>query len=404
MACAVWIFVGADLISPGARGRYSGFQKGNDFVQFYVAGTLAREGHLDALADPAAFRAAQAAYFRAGDEFAYPPVYGPHVALFFAPLASLSYLTAYAVWVAFTLALAMGSVIVLSRLSQHLRPWPIPVVAATLAFAPLGYLVLDGQLSALALASLSLAALALVRNRRLAAGAALGLLGYKLSLFAPALGLCLIAGEWTLAAAALAVASLQLAVVVPAAGFDPLLNYARTMQTYAASPDLLARNAFLMASLRTFWAPLLPSAAAKAAYSRIRARRARIQRGGLATNRFPSGAYWYLQPRYSALFPARLHVRTRDSGTGIRRRHGSPAGGREPDAAVDDVAGLPGSAGGSHGSICTGTTRDRRPVGVARGIRAGTTRSCTRTSTGSGWDGNSDRRPMTRLASRAAAA
>ena len=186
LACAVWLFVGADLISPGQRGRFSGFQKGNDFVQFYVAGALARDQDFGALVDNARFRTAQAPFLPSGSEVSFPPVYGPPVALFFSLFARLPYLAAYTLWVLITLGLTFWSVSLCRRQVPALAAWPWPVAAATAAYPPLGYLVLDGQLSAVALAALALAVAALSRGSRLAAGAAIGLLGYKCRCSCPA--------------------------------------------------------------------------------------------------------------------------------------------------------------------------------------------------------------------------
>ena len=266
LACAVWAFVGADVISPGQRGRFSGAQKGNDFVQFYVAGTLAREGQFHALVDIAAFREAQAPFLAPGTPYFFPPVYGPQLALLFAPVSWLPYLGAYAAWVLLTLGLTFWSLDTLRCLVPALIPWRTQIVVATLAFPPLGYLVLDGQLSALALAAITLAALALARGRNVFAGAALGLLGYKVSLLAPALAVLVLSGEWSMAASALAVVALQLLVPIPLAGVETLYAYVQNTTAYATAPDLLVRNAYLMASFRTFWSALLPAAPATAAY------------------------------------------------------------------------------------------------------------------------------------------
>ena len=191
----------------------------------------------------------------------FPPVYGPPVALFFSLFARLPYLAAYTLWVLITLGLTFWSVAVCRRQVPALAAWPWPVAAATAAYPPLGYLVLDGQLSAVALAALALAVVALSRGSRLAAGAAIGLLGYKVSLFVPMLAVCVAAGEWAMAATAMTVAVLPLLLSAPIVGVDVVAGFLANMQSFARSPDLLARNSYLMASFRTFWSALLPAAA-----------------------------------------------------------------------------------------------------------------------------------------------
>ena len=270
LACAVWTAVGADVLSPGPRGRYSGFQKGNDFVQFYVAGSLARDGDFGALSDADRFREAQAPYFREGDRSRFPPVYGPQVALFFSLFARLPYLAAYATWAALTLALTFWSVSVCRRRVPAVARWRWPTVAATAAYPPLGYLVLDGQLSALALAALALAVVALdtsrrrFKNRRWRSDRTARLQGLALrarrsrSASSPESGRSRRPRRST--------AVLQLAITVPIVGIDVVIGYVHNMWSFARSPDLLTRNAYLMASFRTFWSALLPAPWATAAY------------------------------------------------------------------------------------------------------------------------------------------
>ena len=89
LASALWAAVGADVISPGPLGRYSGFQKGNDFVSFYVSGSLARDGNFASLVDATRFHTAQIPLLPKGDTAFFPPLYGPQLALFFSPIARL---------------------------------------------------------------------------------------------------------------------------------------------------------------------------------------------------------------------------------------------------------------------------------------------------------------------------
>ena len=265
LACALWLAVAVDMISPGPLGRFSRFPKGNDFVQFYVAGSLARAGQFHALGDAGAFRSAQQPLLH-GAQGSFPPVYGPQVALLFAPLASLPYLAALALWSLFSLALFAWTVVVCAERADALKPWPVPVAAIAAAYPPIALLVLDGQISAIGAAALALLVIALSRGSRRLAGAAVGILGYKFSLFVPALAVCVLAGEWTIACSALVVAALQLILAIPIVGLDVVLAFLRNALAFAGSPDLLAKNRFLMASLRTFWGALLPPTAALAAY------------------------------------------------------------------------------------------------------------------------------------------
>jgi hypothetical protein len=267
LAVAVWAAVLADVASPGPLGRFSGFQKGNDFIQFYVAGSLARDGEYAALVDAAGFGRAQAPYLPPGAAVSFPPVYGPQIALFFAPFTWMPYLAAYAAWSAVTIAAIVWAAWICRRMAPALRPWTRPTLAVTAAYPPFAYLVLDGQISAIAVTALTLAGIALERQRRVLAGAALGVLGCKLSLLVPALAVCVIAQQWTLAGTALLVAILQLALAAPVVGMDVVAAYVHNALSFAQQPDLLSRSPYLMASWRTFWASLLPERAAWMLYA-----------------------------------------------------------------------------------------------------------------------------------------
>ena len=267
LAVAVWVTVAADVVSPGPLGRFSNAHKGNDFVQFYVMASLAGAGTYDALVDEAQFRNAQSGYIIAGTDVSYPAVYGPHVALSLVPLAWLEYQHAYALFSAVTLLLVAFSVWVLWRRSRALHGWGRPTAAIAAAFPPLGYLILNGQLSALALAAFSLLAAGLSCRSRVVAGLALGLLGYKYSLLVPALAVCVLAGEWAIATAAVSFVVLQLLAASSFVGLDVVRDFLGNTAAVAGNPDVLVRRPYLMGSLRTFWAGLLPGAPAQLAYA-----------------------------------------------------------------------------------------------------------------------------------------
>jgi len=266
LAALLWSAVALDLVSPGPLGRFSQFPKGNDFVQFYVAGSLAARGAFAALADPGLFADAQRPMLPDAG-LAFPPVYGPQLALFFAPLSRVPYLWAYALWAGLTSVLVAWTVVVCRNRAPSLGRWPVATAAIAAAYPPFPYLILVGQISAVGVASLALGAIALERRSRLGAGAAIGLLGYKASLLVPAVAVCLLGGEPLVAAIAIATAVALLVAVVPLAGAASVHAFVVNTLAYARQPDLLAKNRYLMASLRTFWEMLLPHHAAIAAYA-----------------------------------------------------------------------------------------------------------------------------------------
>jgi len=266
LAALLWTAVAADLLTPGPLGRYSGVQKGNDFAQFYTMASLAASGRFDSLEDDVKFRSAQQPYLAPAARVSYPPLYGPQVAIVLAPLSLIPYLPALALWISITIAGTVWAVRRCWRACPPLLEWWHPVLAVTAAFPPLAYLVLAGQLSALTVVSLALVVSALARGSKLLAGLALGILGYKLSPFVPAVAVCVLAGEGTMALAAVALAVAQVLVVVPLVGIGVVGAFISNTLSAARAPDALGVTPSLVFSLRTLWSQLLSGAAATIAY------------------------------------------------------------------------------------------------------------------------------------------
>lgn len=122
-------------------------------------------------------------------------------------------------------------------------------------------------MSALGAAAIGLALTAFQARSKALAGAAIGLLGYKLSLFVPAIAVCLLAAEWTVVTGALAVAAVQVGIVAPIAGADIIRAFVGNTLAFAQSPDALSRSPYLMASWRPFRFDLLPPTGAWGAYA-----------------------------------------------------------------------------------------------------------------------------------------
>lgn len=172
---------------------------GGDFIAFYAAGMLAREGRPQAAYDMAAITEAekralpQATYALM---YAYPPVFQ----MVLKPLAGLPYVWAYVVWAAVLLAL-------------HVAVWRVAFGNSPAFWAALGcsavYLnVLHGQNGLLSAALLGIGLLSLC-HRPLLAGIVIGALCYKPQL-GISIGLLLIlGGQWrAVGGAALSVAVL----------------------------------------------------------------------------------------------------------------------------------------------------------------------------------------------------
>lgn len=159
---------------------------GGDFIAFYAAGTLAREGRPEAAYDMATITEAekralpQATYALM---YAYPPVFQ----MVLKPLAGLPYVWAYIVWASVLFAL-------------HVALWRVAFGNSPAFWAALGsssvYLnVLHGQNGLLSAALLGIGLLSL-GHRPLLAGLAIGALCYKPQLGISVGMLLLAGGQW----------------------------------------------------------------------------------------------------------------------------------------------------------------------------------------------------------------
>lgn len=163
------VVIAALLVVTGGGVDSAGKPLGADFIAFYSAADLALQGRAAEAYD---FAALFAAHERAvpGTQTLFAWHYPPPFQMIVAPLATLPYLAALALWVALTLGLFLALV---RRISDH--PWA-PMLA--LAFPATLLNVLHGQNGFLNAALLGFG-LMLLDRRPWLAGALLGLLVYK---------------------------------------------------------------------------------------------------------------------------------------------------------------------------------------------------------------------------------
>lgn len=206
----------ADLVSA------DGVNVGRDFVAFYSAGSLTLDGEAVQAYDHDAVRVAQRQAIGAPEtsqpEKFLPWFYPPPMFLFVAPLALMSYLAAYVVWV-FVPLVSLG--LVVRRYAGSL--W---ASAAILVFPGTGQSVLAGQngvLSALIIAG----GLLNLERRPLLAGAILGLLSYKPHVAAAVYLALLFGSYWRALGAAVAVSLLLAAASLAVFGLEPWLAFLR---------------------------------------------------------------------------------------------------------------------------------------------------------------------------------
>jgi len=238
----------------------------SDFVVFHTMGHVASARDFIALTSDAALQSWQLRLLPASAATLYPSVYPPQIALLMRPFATLAYWPGYAVLVVMSVAACVFTVGRMAATRPRLAPWPWQVAVLTAANPLLWALVIMGQISALALAALWASWRALRARRPWLAGAALGVLAYKAPLFVVAMAVVVLAGEWTMVAAAVAVAVTQYLVAIPFAGAGIVSDYLMRLIQLALAPDRLASKMMMLHSSRTFWTALLPGWAASAAY------------------------------------------------------------------------------------------------------------------------------------------
>jgi len=266
LALCLWGVLAAGLATPGLRDR-SGLLKGADFLQFYVFGSLARDGRTEALYDYSAHVALAERRVPESRGTTFLPVYGPQVALFFAPLSVFAYGPALTLWVVASALLYALCVLAVWRTCPRLSPHGRTVALLALAYPPLFSLIGHGQTSALALASFTASWLALRGGHRFAAGLALGCLAYKPQLALGA-GLVLLAvGEMRIVAGAVVAAAFQLAWGAFQTGSAATLGYATMLTSLGSLAPTLGFKLHQMHCLRAFFDLLLPGPVAKLAWA-----------------------------------------------------------------------------------------------------------------------------------------
>jgi glycosyl transferase family 87 len=254
----LWVVAIIDAATPTWRLR-TGQVKGTDFVHFYTLARVGLEGKAGGFADLEAQRAFQLAARPESRDDWYPPAYGPQVAALLAPLGFLSYGAALIAWLAITSVLYVASVRAVGAHCRHLAAYTSLLILGAAAFPAFWELILHGQLSAIALVAVVAAWFALRAGHAALAGAALGILGYKLSLVLPVLAILLLTGSWTMLGAAMAVTVGQAVVGAWVSGPGSLQAYAQMVVDSPRLLSTLAAKPYQMHSWRAFWLLIWPA-------------------------------------------------------------------------------------------------------------------------------------------------
>lgn len=193
-ACLAYLLLYAFVtLHRGARFPFG------DFFALWSYARIASSHSPAALYDPAALHAAQVALgMDPGQQNPFP--YPPSFLLILWPLGSLSYLSAYAVWIAATFALYVWAMV--ERKARALS-------LAIAILAPTSTIMLVAGQSGFLAGALAIGGLRLVRTRPILAGVMLGLLSYKPQLWLLLPFALIAAGAWRcLAAIAMTIAAL----------------------------------------------------------------------------------------------------------------------------------------------------------------------------------------------------
>ncbi len=257
LGACLWLVYGISLWTPGMRDR-AGIVKGADFLHFYTLGTLALEGRGGDLYDAYAQKAESERLVPDSKGFFFQPVYGPQVALLYAPLARLPYPAAAVLWMAISAVIYGLCCHAVWRRCPELERHRGTIILLAFASPAFFNLIAHGQTSALALACFTLAYLALDAKRPLLAGLAIGMLIYKPQLGVVAAVVFVFTGQWRVVLGAVAGAAVQLGAGWAYWGSGVMEQYWRTLRMLGEMSSVLEPKLYQMHSLREFWILLVP--------------------------------------------------------------------------------------------------------------------------------------------------
>ena len=238
-----------------------------DFVHFYVQGVVAVEHDVRALYDMEALAAIVPRVVPDAGEMRFPPVYGPQVAVFFSPLARLPYNAALFTWLAISLAVYLACAWLVLQRCPRLQDRRGSVFLLLIGAPALLFDLRFSQASAIALACVTAAFVALDNKRPFLAGLAIGSLFYKPPLGIAAAFIFVAAGEWVLVAGAVVAVLAQVAVGCAYWGPAILVDYVGALRRLPEVAAGMEPFKFHMHSWRALFQLLgLPEAVATTAH------------------------------------------------------------------------------------------------------------------------------------------
>jgi len=219
------LLIGILLVrSPGMGGLKRMLEEGAfDFLAFYTAGTLLKEGAREQLYDAEKQEAIQHRLTGRPTPLLY--YHPPFDALLFLPLAYLSYPTAYAVWVLLNLLVLLAVVRLLLPYLQSL-PLSLVVLFWLSVVFPVFLSLFQGQMSILLLLTYVATFLALKRKAEFSAGCVLALGLFKFQFVIPLLPVFVVRRWWRGLAGFFLVALGLVFLSVAVVGVEGFLYYA----------------------------------------------------------------------------------------------------------------------------------------------------------------------------------
>jgi hypothetical protein len=236
-----------------------------DFVHFYSQGVITREHDAHALYDIDAMAAVVERVVPVPVEMRFPPVYGPQVGLFFAPLASLPYKPAMLLWFALTIAGFGACMFAIWRAEEKHRRLTWFALVFALGAPGLHFTLSFGQASLIGLVCFTAIWLCLRRGYPFLAGLAVGALAYKPQLGIVAAFVFVLAGEWRVVLGALTAVAVQFAASLAYWGPGIFASYAGALLKLPNVIATMEPDKAMMHSWRAFFLHLgIPATAALA--------------------------------------------------------------------------------------------------------------------------------------------
>jgi alpha-1,2-mannosyltransferase len=255
----LWSVCLVDYAKPGIFDR-AGNIKFQDFLQFPISARLIASGHADQLYDDQVLAREIRATAGRDTNIYLQYFYGPQVALPFIRLASLSFLTQAAIWVALSLLMYFVCVHLIWKRCAALRQYRALVAICALAYPPLFHFFMRGQLSVVVLVCFTAAYLAFFSGRDFLAGVTLGLLAFKPQFLVAIPLTLLLAQAWKALAGVVISAATQLALTSLYFGGAVMQAYVARLLHSAGHPGSteLIFSPIQMHSLHSFWELLIP--------------------------------------------------------------------------------------------------------------------------------------------------